>query len=326
MKSPSGSFQPVGAQRVCVVLLTVFALASAGFAQTITSGEKAKVKGQITSRKGDLVKIQDDKTGSPVLVKITDDTKIIRDKSKVAFKRHEDMDVTAMVPGLTIKAEGVGNADNQLEASKITFSPDAFAIEVAQQQQINANKAAASSAQTTANQGVTAAGAAQSSANQAQTTADAAGTVATAAGAAAMMNAGAVEMVNKRVSDLDDYQTVAEAVIYYPSGQYALDAPAKADLDKLIALTSSNDGYLIEIAGYASKTGTKELNQQLSEDRAAAVANYLRNTGNIPMRRIVAPAGYGATHPDAENTDPQGRELNRRVDVKLIVNKGLQGM
>ena len=325
MRSQSGSFQPVGAQRVCVVLLTVLALASAGFAQ-ITSGEKAKVKGTITSRKGDLVKIQDDKTGSPVLVKITDDTKIVRDKSKVAFKRHEDMDVTAMVPGLTIKAEGVGNANNQLEASKITFSPDEFAVEVAQQQQIDANKSAASNAQTTANQGVSAAGAAQSSANQAQTTADAAGTVATAAGSVAMMNAGAVEMVNKRVSDLDDYQTVAEAVIYYPSGQYALDAPAKADLDKLIALTSSTDGYLIEIAGYASKTGTKAVNQQLSEDRASAVANYLRNTGNIPMRRIVAPAGYGSTHPDAENTDPQGRELNRRVDVKLIVNKGLQGM
>ena len=326
MKSTSGSFQPVGAQRACVVLLTVLALASTGFAQTFTSGEKAKVKGTITSRKGDVVKIQDEKTGSPALVKITDDTKIIRDKSKVAFHRHEDMDVTAMVPGLTIKAEGVGNADNQLEASKITFSPDEFAIEVAQQQQINANKAAASNAQTTANQGVAAAGDAQTSANQAQTTADAAGTVATAAGAVAITNAAAVQMVNKRVSDLDDYQTVAEAVIYYPTGQYALDAPAKADLDKLVALTSSTDGYLIEIAGYASKTGTKDANQQLSEDRAAAVANYLRNTGNIPMRRIVAPAGYGSTHPDAENSDPQGRELNRRVDVKLIVNKGLQGM
>jgi outer membrane protein OmpA-like peptidoglycan-associated protein len=324
MKLPSGNFQPVGAQRVCVVLLTVFALATAGFAQ-ITSGQKAKVKGTITSRQGDLVKIQDEKSGSPVLVKITDDTKIIRDKSKVAFHRHEGMDVTAMVPGLTIAAEGVGNADNQLEASKITFSPDAFAIEVAQQQEINANKSAAGNAQTTANQGVTAAGDAQTSANQAQTTANAAGTVATAAGSLAMMNAGAVEMVNKRVSDLDDYKTVAEAVIYYPTGKYALDAPAKADLDKLIALTSSTDGYLIEIAGYASKTGTKAVNQQLSEDRAEAVANYLRNTGNIPMRRIVAPAGYGSTHPDAENTDPQGRELNRRVDVKLIVNKGLQG-
>jgi outer membrane protein OmpA-like peptidoglycan-associated protein len=325
MKSTSVSSRPVGTQRVCVVLLTVITLASAAFAQTFSSGSKGKVQGTILSRKGDLVKIQDTKTGSPVWVKITDDTKIIRDKSKVAFKRHEDMDVTAMVPGLTIKAEGVGNADNQLEASKITFSPDAFAIEVAQQQEINANKAAASGAQTTANQGVAAAGTAQSSANQAQTTADAAGTVATAAGSLAMMNSGAVEMVNKRVSDLDDYQTVAEAVIYYPTGKYALDDAAKADLDKLVALTSQTDGYLIEIAGYASKTGTKEVNQQLSEDRASAVATYLRNKGNIPMRRIVAPAGYGSTHPDAENTDPQGRELNRRVDVKLIVNKGLQG-
>ncbi len=325
MKSSIGSFRPVGTQRVCVVLLTVLTLASTAFAQTFSSGDKAKVKGTITSRKGDLIKIQDEKTGSPALIKITDDTKIIRDKSKIAFKRHEDMDVTAMVPGLTIRAEGVGNADNQLEASKITFSPDEFAIEVAQQQQINANKSAAGNAQTTANQGVAAAGDAQSSANQAQTTADAAGTVATAAGSVAMMNAGAVEMVNKRVSDLDDYKTVAEAVIYYPTGKYALDAPAKADLDKLIALTSATDGYMIEIAGYASKTGTKEVNQQLSEDRASAVANYLRNKGNIPMRRIVAPAGYGSTHPDAENTDPQGRELNRRVDVRLIVNKGLQG-
>jgi outer membrane protein OmpA-like peptidoglycan-associated protein len=325
MKLPSGSFQPMRAQRTCVVLLTIIALASAGFAQTFTSGEKAKVKGTITSRKGDLVKIQDEKTGSPALVKITDDTKIIRDKSKVSFHRHEDMDVTAMVPGLTIKAEGVGNAANQLEASKITFSPDEFAIEVAQEQQIMANKSAASNAQATANQGVAAAGAAQSSANQAQTTADATGTVATAAGAVAITNAAAVQMVNQRVSDLDDYQTVAEAVIYYPTDKYALDDPAKADLDKLIALAASTDGYLIEIAGYASKTGTKSANQQLSEDRAAAVANYLRNTGNIPMRRIVAPAGYGSTHPDAANTDPQGRELNRRVDVKLIVNKGLQG-
>jgi outer membrane protein OmpA-like peptidoglycan-associated protein len=326
MNSWSGKLTRLGAQKICAVLLTVIALASAGYAQTFSSGEKAKVKGNILSRNGDLVKVQDKKTGSPVIVKITDDTKILRDKSKVAFRRHEDMDVTAMVPGLTVSVDGVGNAANQLEASKITFSPDAFAIEVAQEQQIEANKAAAGKAQSTANQGVTAAGDAQSSANQAQSSANQAGSMAQAAGTVAVMNAADVQMVNKRVSDLDDYKTVAEAVIYYPSGQSALDDAAKADLDKLVALTQSTDGYMIEIAGYASKTGTKAANQQLSEDRASAVANYLRNHGNIPMRRILAPAGYGATHPDAENTDPQGRELNRRVDVKLIVNKGLQGM
>jgi outer membrane protein OmpA-like peptidoglycan-associated protein len=326
MNSLSGKLTRLGAQKICTVLLTVIALASAGHAQTFSSGEKAKVKGNILSRNGDLVKVQDKKTGSPVIVKIADDTKVLRDKSKIRFRRHEAMDVTALVPGLTIDAEGVGNAANQLEATKITFSPDEFAIEVAQEQQIESNKAAAGKAQSTANQGVTAAGDAQTSADQAQSSASQAGSVAQAAGAVAVMNAADVQMVNKRVSDLDDYKTVAEAVIYYPTGQSALDDAAKADLDKLVALTQSTDGYMIEIAGYASKTGTKAANQQLSEDRASAVANYLRNHGSIPMRRIVAPAGYGATHPDATNTDPQGRELNRRVDVKLIVNKGLQGM
>ena len=130
-------------------------------------------------------------------------------------------------------------------------------------------------------------------------------------------------MVNKRVSDLDDYKTVAQAVIYYPTGQYILDDAAKADLDKLAALALQTDGYMIEVAGYASKTGTVDANQQLSEDRASAVANYLRNQGNIPLRRILAPAGFGATHPDATNSDPQGRALDRRVDVTLLINKGL---
>jgi outer membrane protein OmpA-like peptidoglycan-associated protein len=41
------------------------------------------------------------------------------------------------------------------------------------------------------------------------------------------------------------------------------------------------------------------------------------------MRRILAPAGYEASHPDASNNDSQGRALNRRVNVKVIVNKDL---
>jgi hypothetical protein len=63
MKSTSVSSRPVGTQRVCVVLLTVITLASAAFAQTFSSGSKGKVQGTILSRKGDLVKIQDTKTG-----------------------------------------------------------------------------------------------------------------------------------------------------------------------------------------------------------------------------------------------------------------------
>ncbi len=267
--------------------------------------------------------VKDKHTGQVVVVSISDTTKIERKKGKVEFFRHKDMDVTAMVPGLTIDAEGVGNAKGQLAASKITFIPDEFAVEVAEEQQIQANKAAAANAQTTANQGVAAAGQAQASANQAQTSANQAGKAATAAGDVAILDAAAIQMVNKRVSDLDDYKTVADAGIYFPSDKATLDAAAKADLDILIAAIKGADGYLIEIAGYASSTGTKQLNQKLSEDRAAAVAQYLREKGNVPMRRIVAPAGYGATHPAAENTDAQGRALNRRVDVKVLLNKGM---
>jgi outer membrane protein OmpA-like peptidoglycan-associated protein len=260
------------------------------------------------------------------MVLIRDDTRILRTRSKVVFRRHEDMDVPAMVPGLTIDAEGVGNATGQLEANKITFSPDEFAIQVAEEQQIIANRSASAQAQATADQGVAAAGAARSSADQAQASADQAGSTAQVAGTPAVMDAAAAEMVNQRVSDLDDYRTVAEAIIYYPPGKCALDTAAKAHLDELAARALSTDGYLIEIAGYASRTGTKAANQQLSEDRAAAVAQYLRSEGDIPLRRIVAPVGYGTIPPYATNDDPKARALDQRADVKLIVNKGLGGM
>jgi outer membrane protein OmpA-like peptidoglycan-associated protein len=304
-----------GRSGICAVYGLLAATLIVGVAQAatpnppqVTADQTSKVKGTIVSRNGDLVKVKDKKTGSPVIVVITDNTKIKREHGKVEFFRHSDMDVTAMVPGLTIDAEGVGNAKGQLVASKITFTPDEFAVEVAEEQQIMANKAAATQAQSTANQGVQLANVAQKSANQAQASADkaqstanTAGNEAQAAGVVAVMDTAAIQMVNKRVSDLDDYKTVGEAGIYFPPDGATLDDAAKADLATLAAYTQGLDGYMIEIAGYASSTGTKQLNQKLSEDRAAAVTQYLREKQNIPMRRIVAPAGYGATHPDAQN-------------------------
>ena len=282
---------------VCAILLV-----SAGYASTpvqrFADGKKAKITGTIVSRNGDVISIRVKKLGTSAVIDITDDTKIEREKD---FRlRNADMDVTAMLPGLTITVDGVGNAKGQLEASKIRFNPDEFAVEVAEEQQIQANKASAAEAQSTANQGVAAAGnaqssanQAQSSANQAQTTANTAGQIATAAGAGALMDADAISKVNQRVSDLGDYATVAEAALFFDPAESALSA------------------------------GTKELNQKLSDERASAVTQYLRNTANVPMRRILAPAGYGASHPAAPNSDPQGRDINRRVDVKVLVNKGL---
>src|SRR5258705_8161996 len=289
-----------------VLILTIVSLAHASTpTKKFEAGKKGKVTGTIVSRNGDLVTINVKKESTSAIVNLTDNTKIEREKS---FRlRRADMDVTAMVPGLTITAEGVGNSSGQLDANKVTFNPDTFAVEVAEEQQIQANKAAAANAQTTANQGVAAAGHAQSSANVAQSSANQAQGTANAAGAGAVMDAEAISLVNKRVSDLGDYKTVVEAALFFESDQATLSADDKKVLDKLAADAMSTQNYMIEIAGYASSTGTKALNQKLSDERSAAVADYLRNSANVPMRRILEPAGYGASHAAAPNTDPEGR-------------------
>jgi outer membrane protein OmpA-like peptidoglycan-associated protein len=320
--------------RLRLIYLPALILLLAGLAHAATptkkfeAGKKAKVTGTITGRHGDLVIINVKKESTSAIVNITDNTKVEREKS--LRLRRADMDVTAMVPGLTITAEGVGNSKGQLDAGKITFSPDVFAVEVAEEQEIEANKSAAANAQTTANQGVAAAGQAQtsankaqSSANQAQGTANQAGQLAAAAGTGAVIDANAIALVNQRVSDLGNYTTVVEAALFFDPDQSSLSADDKKALDKLASDATSTQNYMIEIAGYASSTGTKAQNQKLSDERASAVAQYLRDTANVPMRRILAPAGYGASHAAAPNSDPEGRDINRRVDVKVLVNKGL---
>ncbi|MGA7633633.1 MAG: OmpA family protein [Terriglobales bacterium] len=307
---------------VCLMVLGSIVYASTPNAVQFEDGKKAKVKGTIASRNGDLISVKDPKAGSLVTVRISANTQIVRLKGAFKFRR-ADMDVTAMLPGLGIEAEGVGDAKGQLDARKISFSPDDFAIQIAEEQQILANEAAAQKAQSTANEGVANAQTAQTSANQAQISANKASAAAGTAGALGVMDAAAIGQVNQRVSDLGGYTAVAEAGIYFATDKSTLDDAAKADLSKLADLLTSSNNYMIEIAGYASSTGTKSQNQQLSDARAAAVTHYLLEVKNVPMYRLLVPAGYGALHPAATNTDAQGRAENRRVDVTVLVNKGL---
>jgi hypothetical protein len=86
--------------------------ASAANTPQIVSDQKGKVQGTIVSRN-----VKEKKSDSVVPVLITDNTKIIRTHGGMEFFRRTDMDVTAMVPGLTIDAEGVGNSNGQLAAS-----------------------------------------------------------------------------------------------------------------------------------------------------------------------------------------------------------------
>jgi outer membrane protein OmpA-like peptidoglycan-associated protein len=116
---------------------------------------------------------------------------------------------------------------------------------------------------------------------------------------------------------------VEEAGLFFDTGKATISDSDKQALDKLARDAATIPGYMIEVAGYASSIGTKSENERLSDERAAAVADYLRNTANVPMRRILVPAGYGASHPVANNDSSLGRDINQRVDVKVLVNKGL---
>jgi outer membrane protein OmpA-like peptidoglycan-associated protein len=315
-----------GAALCCAVSIallgTLLCTASTG-ASGIPAGKNVKVSGRILSRNGDTVRIKDKKSGQFVVVNITDNTKIERKRGRQQFLRHTDMDVTALVPGLTIEAEGRGDAKGRLEAERISFNPDEFAVEVAEQQEVMANRKATKEAANEAQGGMAAAAQAQSSADQAGTSANQADAEAQTATAVGIADAAAVSMLNKRVSELGDYKNEFEVDLFFARDSAVLDEKAKNDLDNLADIAKSLDGYVIEIAGYSSNTLSKEADQKVSEERAAVVAQYLRDVKHIPLRRILVPVGYGAAHPVVSNKDAYDRELNRHVDIKVLVNQNL---
>ena len=286
MKSNNRNWMMLFAYAFAAILPLNHGLAdSAGKARQLSQGESAKVSGLILSRDGELIRVHDKKSGELVVVRIDDSTKVERNKYKFPFYRHVDMDVTALLPGLNIEAEGVGNSVGQLDARRVWFSPDDFAIEVAEEQQILANKVSTERAQASANQ-------------------------------------------SQRVSNLDGYKNEFEVAIFFQEGSSVLGETAKRDLDNLADIAKSLNGYMIDTSGYAAhhKFSIAE-DQKLSEERAAAVARYFLEVNNIPMRRILVPVGYGATHPAASNENAHGRNLNRHVDIKVLVNTNVeQGM
>jgi len=111
--------------------------------------------------------------------------------------------------------------------------------------------------------------------------------------------------------------------VNFKSGSTVLSADAKATLDSIASKAMNAKGYVLEVSGYADSRGSINLNRQLSQRRADAVIRYLVENHSIPLRRIITPFGYGELNPVAENDTREGRAQNRRVDIKLLVNKGL---
>ena len=87
-------------------------------------------------------------------------------------------------------------------------------------------------------------------------------------------------------------------------------------LDSVVLVLNKYEKTLIEIAGHTDSSGSDVYNQQLSERRAQTVASYLKSHKVVAER--VAAFGLGEKHPVADNSTPQGRQLNRRVELTLV--------
>lgn len=79
------------------------------------------------------------------------------------------------------------------------------------------------------------------------------------------------------------------------------------------------------VIGYADSTGNTARNRDLSERRANAVIYYIVSKYKMPLHRLVQPFGYGQLEPVADNKTKAGRAKNRRVEIRLMVNKGISG-
>src|SRR4030095_3593800 len=132
-----------------------------------------------------------------------------------------------------------------------------------------------------------------------------------------------VNATNERISALDDYEPQTSTAVNFKTGSYVLSPDSKTKLDDIAAKATNAKGYVLEVSGYADTTGSINRNLMLSQQRADAVIRYLVENHQIPLRRIVTPFGYGESNPVADNTTREGRAQNRRVEIKLLVSKGL---
>ena len=128
---------------------------------------------------------------------------------------------------------------------------------------------------------------------------------------------------DKRISELDDFEVVKTVTVYFAVNKADLSAEAKASLDDLAAKAPGAKNYTVEIKGFTDSTGDADKNLELSRKRADAVVQYLAVKHDIPLRRMTTPMGYGSAKAVADDKTKEGRAQNRRVEVSVLVNKGL---
>ncbi|MBV6286798.1 OmpA family protein [Pseudomonas aegrilactucae] len=106
--------------------------------------------------------------------------------------------------------------------------------------------------------------------------------------------------------------------VLFDTGRAELKGSSQRNIEQLADYLRANPERKVRVEGFTDSTGADAFNQQLSEQRAAAVANALRRQG-IQAQRVIS-TGYGKAYPVASNASASSRQLNRRVEV--IISHG----
>lgn len=310
-------------KKFSVVILSLFLSAAGVFAQqtpqanaqarTLTSGQKYKIRGVVVAKDNDSFVVRD-AVGVDTKVVLASNSSV-KTKGGI-FGGSREVPMNSIVRGLNLEVEGRGDASGGLAADKVRFGKDDLAVA----QSIESRVAPAEERLTQTEQNaqrisgqidelMEISNSARGGAKAAQDSADAA--------------ISGVNATNSRITSLDDYVVQSTATVNFKVNSAVLSPEGKQGLDQVAQAALTLKGYTIEITGFASADGDAKMNKTLSQKRAQSVIDYLVETHNVPLRRIGTSYGFGELQAVADNNTLEGRQQNRRVEVKLLVSRGL---
>jgi OmpA-OmpF porin, OOP family len=297
-----------GAFRGLVTFCALFVLCG------VAGAQNNQEKGVINGRSGATMTIQTQDSGT-VTVVLTSDTQV-EEPEGVFRKKHLNM--TALVPGLSVDVKGYVNDKNQLVAGTVTFhgsdlqtAQDIQAGLTPTEQQVQQNQQQIQAQEKQIQQ------------QQAELQAQQAASAQHAAEIAA--NKAAIAAANKRFGELGDYNILGEVTVLFGNDQVSIEEQYKPQLLKLAQQAKGITAYIIQVKGYASKVGSAALNERLSTERAENVTDFLEQQGQVPLTNILAPGAMGTSRQVAPDTTAEGQAENRRVVVRILQNKGIAG-
>jgi len=281
------------------------------------------VNGIIKTRTGETLVVQTD-GGNDVTVVLTEDTKTVDKKGLFGLDKAH-LGPTVLIPGLKVSVDGKPDEQGRVVAKEIVTDGDDLETSemiqaglhpTAEQVAQNVETLASHNARLGSHAGQLEAHSAKIAASEQQIGANK---------EQIQRNLSTIEEHTNRFNALTDFDVKGEATVNFKVASTRISKEDAAKLAQVAETAKGLKGYIVEVVGYADSTGNAAMNTKLSEDRAKQVVTWLMQQGGIPIRHIIAPGAMGEYGSKSPNETKAGRAENRRVEVKVLVNKGIVG-